>query len=132
MALVKIWLIGLSLLNVSALAAPAPATASNVEADVCSRWPEPNLALEDTLCVTLRPVDDNVPLYHQQLGTEEHWFRFDDQGMALVVDTRAALEALAQNPARQAALLNGLNKNRLDLWHQDALYWSRWLTNANW
>lgn len=130
MTLVKIWLIGITLLNVCALAAPASAPISTT--DVCSRWPEPHLALEDTLCVTLRPVDDMVPLYHQRLGAEEHWFRFDDQGLALVVDTSDALAALAQNPAHQAALLSTLNKNRLDLWHQDALYWSRWLANSNW
>ncbi|MEN9835698.1 MAG: hypothetical protein RL011_1891 [Pseudomonadota bacterium] len=124
MALVKIWLIGYSLINFSALAAPSETS--------CERWPAPNLALDDTLCVTLRPADDEVPLYHQALGGEEFWFRFDAQGLALVVDSRSALEQLAQNPARQAEVLSKLNKNRLALWHQDALYWSKWLEGSNW
>ena len=124
MALITIWLIAQSLLTYTAVAAP--------ESAVCDRWPQPKLALEDTLCVTLRPLDDTIPLYHQRLGGDEFWFRFDDQGLALVVDGQKSLDALANNPARQAALLSVLNKNRLDLWHQDALYWAKWLAESNW
>ena len=78
--------------------------------------------------MTVRPADDDVPLYRQELDGVTYRFHFDDQGMALAVSA-AELNQLKANPAQQAKLLSQLNASRLQLWHLDALYWAKWLGN---
>ena len=87
--------------------------------------------LGGSLCATVPPDSDDVPLYRQDFDGVTYRFRFDATGMALVVDTLPQLRALAGNPAKQAELLSILNPPRLELWHADALYWAQWLAQAN-
>jgi hypothetical protein len=94
----------------------------------CERWGQPSLDLSGKLCVTVRPADDDVPLYRQELDGVTYRFHFDDQGLALAVSA-AELNQLKANPAQQAKLLSQLNASRLQLWHLDALYWAKWLGN---
>ena len=115
---IKLWLISFFAFIFNTLPAIAQPT--------CERWGQPSLDLSGKLCVTVRPADEDAPLYRQKLDGVTYRFRFDDQGLALAVSA-AELNQIAANPAYQAELLSHLNTSRLQLWHLDALSWAKWL-----
>jgi hypothetical protein len=96
----------------------------------CPGWEhEQESLMVEYLCVVSVKKGDERPLYVQNFGSETYRFLFSQDGLALVVES-SDLAKLRASPAIRNKLLSELTADRIDVWHEDALYWWRWLQNS--
>jgi hypothetical protein len=71
-----------------------------------------------------------APVYRAAVEDRSYRFLFNAVGMALLVDFALWAKLEAGSAPLREQLLSDLGPERLALWHQDALYWARWLEMA--
>lgn len=129
----KYW-INIALLVLSATAWSARGTSDGLadrdeerRGAACDGYAAPRTLSLGHLCVVSFDAPTEAPVYRAAVEDRSYRFLFNAVGMALLVDVAlwAKLEAGA-TPLREQ-LLSDLGPERLALWHQDALYWARWL-----
>ena len=97
----------------------------------CPGWEDEKESLKaEYLCVISVKKGDGRPLYVQALGSETYRFLFSQERLALVVES-SDLAKLRASPEIQKKLLSELTADRIEVWHEDALYWWGWLQNSD-
>lgn len=79
------------------------------------------------LCVVSFEAATEAPVYRAKVDERSYRFVFNAGGMALVVDGALWSELAAGSAPLRDTILSDVTPERLALWHQDALYWARWL-----
>lgn len=97
----------------------------------CAEWAfEPETLGVGHICVATAAAGDERPRYVQTWEGKTYRFLFSASGLALVVESQVLVE-LRESAAAREKLMEALTEDRLAIWHNDALYWWRWLENSN-
>lgn len=96
----------------------------------CEGFAAPHTLPLEHLCVVSFDAPTEAAVYRAAVEDRPYRFLFHADGMALVVDYALWSELAAGAAPLRETMLSDVTPERLALWHQDALYWARWLEMA--
>ena len=97
----------------------------------CDEWQnEQESLVVEHICIVATRNGDERPLYVQNIGSTTYRFLFSQKSLALVIQ-QSELSELRASPSIRKKLLGELTVDRIALWHEDAVYWWRWLERSD-